>query len=501
MGSICCLTKDTRSLMRNHTILIGMDSFAFISEEYKDGFYKTTFKHLSSVKDLLQDCTVNEFNNILSLATEAIKEIRRSAHTIQYSDTLSSEIKMHTDLFTSVRLKLEEDIKLLLQKNDNELATLKTSYEQKINTLESKRAKLEAELTVAEVSNSKMKEQFDSLKAESRSILDISIEKIVGQKQEQYEREIERIQQAHTHVCQALEKQARERVHQCDAQHKESIEKMRELYSEKEKELLRNYEKTFVSSSRGKQGEEEFESIVARCVSWPPMMNMSKTSHGTDRRCKIRNCNSLFEIKNYSDDVPSKEVIKFERDMEENQDCPLGVFISLNTNIVGKKSGNFISMHWSPKTQLLLYINSFYSHTPEDILTFIDICADLAWSIFKSANDMPEEIDTVIHLESRIAQAKMYVEKEIKRMTELLRTVNHNKTFLIDTINKQSTEYSYNIQQSRQALKGILEIFLGKSEEEGIPSSLEPPPEVIEPPQPPLKEKHERKKSNVKAKK
>ena len=487
--------------MRNHTILLGMDSYAFIAEEYQDGFYTTTFRHSSSVKETLRDCTVNDFNKILSLATEAIVELRRSAHTIQYSDTLSSEIKKHTDLFTSERLKLQEDMKLLLQKNDNEISTLQASYDQKIKALESKKSKLEAELSVAELSVSKMKEQFDSLKADSQSMLDISIKKIVGQKEEQYEREIQRIQQSHKHACESLEKQAKERVNQCDTQHKESIEKMRELYTEKEKELLRNYEKTFVSSSRGKQGEEEFETIVSRCVSWPPMMNMSKTSHGTDRHCKIRNCNTLFEIKNYSDDVPSKEVVKFERDMEENQDCPLGVFISLNTNIVGKKSGNFITMHWSPKTQLLLYINSFYSHTPEDIITFIDICADLAWSIFKSANDTPEEVDTVIHLESRIAQAKMYVEKEIKRMTDLLRTVNHNKTFLIDTINKQSTEYAYNIQQSRQALKGILEIFLGKSEEENPPPSPETPPEITEPSQPIVKEKTARKKTNAKANK
>jgi hypothetical protein len=478
-----------------------MDSFAFIAEEYQDGFYTTTFRHSSSVKEALRDCTVNDFNKILSLATEAIVELRRSAHTIQYSDTLSSEIKKHTDLFSSERLKLQEDMKLLLQKNDNEISTLQASYDQKIKALEFKKSKLEAELSVAELSVSKMKEQFDSLKADSQSMLDISIKKIVGQKEEQYEREIQRIQQSHKHACDALEKQAKERVNQCDTQHKESIEKMRELYTEKEKELLRNYEKTFVSSSRGKQGEEEFETIVSRCVSWPPMMNMSKTSHGTDRHCKIRNCNTLFEIKNYSDDVPSKEVVKFERDMEENQDCPLGVFISLNTNIVGKKSGNFITMQWSPKTQLLLYINSFYSHTPEDIITFIDICADLAWSIFKSANDTPEEVDTVIHLESRIAQAKMYVEKEIKRMTDLLRTVNHNKTFLIDTINKQSTEYAYNIQQSRQALKGILEIFLGKSEEENPPPSPETPPEITEPSQPIVKEKTARKKTNTKANK
>jgi uncharacterized coiled-coil protein SlyX len=85
-------------------------------------------------------------------------------------------------------------------------------------------------------------------------------------------------------------------------------------------------------------------------------------------------------------------------------------------------------------------------------------------------------------------------------MTDLLRSVNHNKTFLIDTINKQSTEYAYNIQQSRQALKGIIEIFLGKSEEENPPPSPETPPQVEEASQPPVKEKPVRKKSTGKTK-
>jgi hypothetical protein len=272
------------------------------------------------------------------------------------------------------------------------------------------------------------------------------------------------MQQAHKLTCEGLEKQARERVQQCDQQHKESIEKMRELYLEQERKIRKELEKSFVSSERGKQGEQEFEDLVRQYVSWPPMINMSKTSHATDRRCKIRSCNSLFEIKNYTDDVPSKEVVKFERDMGENQDCPLGVFISMNTNIVGKKSGKFITTAWTPKSQLLIFINSFYTHSPEDVLTFIDICADLAWTVFKAANDTPDESDSVVNLEGRISQVKIFVDKEIKRMADLLRTVTHNKNFMIDAITKHSAEYTYNIQQSKQALQGMLEILLGKAD-------------------------------------
>ena len=310
-----------------------------------------------------------------------------------------------------------------------------------------------------------MKEGFDFLKGESDSKTKFAIEQIVKQKEVQYERELDRLQSMHKTMLESLELQARERVAQCDSQHKESLEKMRQMYTEQEVKLRRELEKSFVSSEKGKQGEKEFEELTEQyCPKWPKLVNMSKTAHGTDRGCKIRNCETLFEIKNYSSDVPTSEVVKFERDLEEHQDCPLGVFISMKTNIVGKKSGNFITTSWTSKNQLLVYINSFYTHSPEDVLTFIDICADIAWMIFKSARDKPEESETV-KLQGKISQVKVFVEKELKRMTAFLTTLGHDKKMLIGTIEKQNANYIYEVQQSKQALQGILEIFLGTQDD------------------------------------
>jgi len=326
-------------------------------------------------------------------------------------------------------------------------------------------------LEIGGFSLQKMREQFDELKKTSNSILQSSIQEIVKQKEDQYQKEIERLQQLHKFMTESLEKQARERVIQCDSQHKESLEKVKELYKEKEEKLRKEFEKTLVSSERGKQGEKEFEDIVNEYVAWPPLLNMSKAAHGTDRGCRIRNCNTLFEIKNYTNDVPSKEVEKFERDMAENSDVPLGVFISLNTNIVSKKSRNFLVMNWTPKNQLLLYINSFYTHSPGDVLTFIDMCADIAWMVFDTARKSPQESNGSLQLQTRIEQIKIFVEKEIKRSTEFLTTLVHDKKFLIEQITKQNTVYTYNIQQSKQALQGMIEIILGKYEED----ETEPP--------------------------
>lgn len=432
---------------------------AFLSEVQDENYFISSYKHPHSLAETMKEFTPEQFEAIITLAASALKELNSSATTLQYKDMLSKDIAKHTQ-------KFQEEQQQLLARQEKETKSLQTTHDRKLAELTSDLKTLRSELEISEFSLQRMREQFDELKKTSNSVFQTSIQEIVKQKEDQYQKEIERLQQLHKSMTQSLENQARERVAQCDSQHKESLEKLKELYKEKEAKLRKEFEKTLVSSERGKQGEKEFEDLVKEFVPWPPLVNMSKTAHGTDRGCRIRNCNTLFEIKNYTNDVPSKEVEKFERDMAENSDVPLGVFISLNTNIVSKKSGNFIVMNWTPKSQLLLYINAFYTHSPEDILTFIDMCADIAWMVFDTARKSPQESEGTLQLQTRIEQIKIFIEKELKRTTEFLTTLAHDKKFMIEQINKQNTTYTYNIQQSKQALQGMLEILLGKEVEE-----------------------------------
>lgn len=434
---------------------------AFISEIHQDGFYLSTYKHPNSLFETMKEFSPQEFEIILYLSASALKDLHSSSTTLQYKDMLSKELGKTTD-------KFQDEISQLLQKQERETQNLQTTQKRKLAELDSELKTLRSELELSEFSLQKVKDQFEDLKKMSNSVLQSSIQEIVKQKEDQYQKEIERLQTLYTKMVDRLEAQAKERVSQCDTQHKESLEKLQEFYKEREDRIRRDYEKSLVSSERGKQGEQEFEDLVKEYVLWPPLINMSKTSHGTDRGCRIRKCNTLFEIKNYTNDVPSKEVEKFERDMAENSDTPLGVFISLRTNITSKKSGNFIVMNWTPKSQLLLYINSFYTHSPEDLLTFIDMCADIAWMVFDAARQSPEESDGSLQLQSQIEQVKVFIEKELKRTTEFLTSLAHDKKFLLEQITKQNSSYTYSVQQSKQALQGMLDILLGKSSQEDI---------------------------------
>jgi len=442
---------------------------AFISESHINKYYNTTIRHTASIKGFCMQLTPEEFQTSITLALSALAQMKQSTYHLAYTDALSQEIDKYSKKFKTEIQDLELRIIQLTDKNISDKDYLSAKCSQRIAEIEEETKKVKESLSISEFSNSKLREQFEHLKNTSETLVKSSIDEILRQKDIQHEKELDRLQET-------IEKSARERVSQCDSQHRNSMEQLKLLYAEKELRLNKELEKTLISSEKGKTGELEFDEIVKQYTHWPILKNMSKTSHGTDRACRIRQCDTLFEIKKYSSDVPSKEVEKFERDMEEHSDHPLGVFISLHTNIVGKKNGQFLQVVWTAKSQLLIYINSFYSHSPGDILNIIDSFADIAWNIYKNAKEQPEENHTFNNLQSRTEQAKIYVEREIKRMTELLTELQRDNKFLKETLDKHHTSYKYNITQSRTALNGIIEILLGKSEEILETPETKPPP-------------------------
>lgn len=470
---------------------------AFVSEHYDGTYWISCFRHMAPIKELVQPLTKDQFLIAISLAATAIEQMNTSAQGIKYKELLTKEVQRLTSSFELERKEFETRISNMAQSESNTRDTLTSSFKRREQELEVEIRDLQASIQAADFANSKIREQFDQLKKTSESVMKSTLDTILKEKQQQHEAELKRLLESHKTTISTLEHQAKERVTQCDKQHKESLEQMKSMYAEQESKIRKELEKSFVSSEKGKQGEKEFEELATQYTSWPPLSNMSKTAHGTDRRCRIRNTETLFEIKNYSVDVPSREVEKFIRDMEEHQDCPLGVFISTKTNIVGKKSGTFIQTAWTPKNQLLLYINSFYSHSPQDILSFIDVCADLSWQIFKNAREDSEDPDTVLHLQGKLDQIRVFVSKELARMTELITTLSHDKKFLIESITKHHANYSYTIQQSKQALQGMMEILLGTVESTETPEAHHPE-EAPKPEEHPQKKKRERaKKQNT----
>ena len=432
---------------------------AFVSETFSDGIWSSTYTHPQSVQQIVKDISTEEFCIILSLAANALHNMNQSANTMQYKDAIEKEVESYTKGITAQNQQLQEKLeasrKAALTEKEAAVESVESKYTKEILSLKGQIDALRASLTIAEDGKQQIKDQFSEISAKSDEVYRASLSEILRQKDTQYASELAR-----------MDAMNKERFSQIEVQHREAMATLKQVYTEQESKLKSQLEKTLVSSEIGKHGELEFEELVENYTRWGPLTNTSKIPHSGDLSGKIKGCSTLFEIKRYTTDVPTKEVDKFLRDMDEHPEVPLGIFISQKSNIIGKKSGNFIQVAWTARSQLLVYVNSFNTHSPQDIFTFLDICAEIALSMFKISNDRPHESELSISLQMRVDQAKSIVECEVKRMAEFINTINLQKKSLVDTITKHHTENSLYMNQSKLSLKTMLDILVGKAEEE-----------------------------------
>lgn len=459
--------------------------YAFVSETFSDGKWTSTYTHPASLKEAVSGVTPQEFQLLVSLASNALQKMNSSAENIQYKEALDKEIKSYTQILTGEKAQLQEKLErekklaasekeIMVEKFSEEIKTLKLQNEALktsiTQSMESKHKQevdsLKASLAISEQSILQMKEQYSDISAKSESAYKACLAELTKEKELQRKQEIDRIESMNQKMIDTLQASARERVLQCDQQHREAILALKTSYAEQEERLRKELDKSSASSEIGKQGEMEFEDMVAKYTRWGQLTNTSKLSHGGDRSCKIKGCDTIFEVKKYSNDVPSKEVDKFLRDMEEHPETPLGIFASLNTHITGKKSGNFIQMTWTAHSQLLIFINCFNQHSPPDILGFIDICADIALSMFKLSHERPQDSEMCISLQTNINRAKDIISRELARIGDYMNVLSINKKSLMETITKHYDDNRIFMKQVSESLKETLCILLRKGEEE-----------------------------------
>jgi hypothetical protein len=394
------------------------------------------------MQSVVKDLTQKEFQIALDLAVNALQKMNTSAENISYKEALDKEVKLHTQILSQQKEDLEARLELARKNAASEKNIIAEKYLEEIKQLKSSLAS--SEQAVKDISG-KSEMMFKNL-----------LDEVKQQMSASHSQEISRVEATYQ----------RFQVNS-DQQHKEAMAALKASYSELEDKLRKELGKATAAAASveiGKQGEMKFEDMVEKYTQWGPLKNTSKLNHHGDRMCKIRGCEAMFEVKDYSNDVPSKEVEKFRRDMEEHPDFHLGVFISMNTNI-SKKSGSYIQMEWTSRSQLLIYINRLQSHSLEDIFGFLDMCVDISLRMNKMANERPEDSETCILQQERINRCKDVAEREMKRILDYMNTMNINKNTLLQTITKHYDENRIFMKQVVASLNESLEILSGKSQE------------------------------------
>ena len=422
------------------------DMPALVSETYAQNEWQSTFRHSKSLQPLVGNLSIKEFELVIELACSALQSMHSSSKTIQYKEALATEVLKLDSKFNSERKQFEQRLQNMEKESHINATTQETRHSSELKILRT-------QLEEAQETATRCKREL------------IQVEKLGEESHKKRMTEILQEKEAQTTRMLALLKESEDkRISSLTQSFREQVDAVKALYHEKEAKFL---EKSRVSTEKGKQGEKEFDDLAAEYMpSWGELKNTSKIPHNADWSSIIRKCYTLFEIKNYGDDVPKAEVEKFVRDMEQHSDAALGVFISLQTPIRGKKSGNFITVEWTAKSQMLIYINSFYSHSVKDVFDFIDSYVDVAYRTYTLSQSSDDTSADTVRLQGQIERIKGFVQVESKRMSELLISIYNDKKMLVDTVNKQYEVTKRGLGDTKDSLKKIIDIIIGKEDEE-----------------------------------
>ena len=394
-----------------------------LSTEKKEDGYISTWKHTNPLPELLKTCSLEEFEIIVSLSSEALSTLRQSTSSLQFQEILTKKILEITNAKNSELSTIQKDYEQKL----NYLNTIQTSkHSSETFSLQSKIQELQLNLEQSIKSYQLLNQNFMSLQSTSNEYFEKNLNTVLSN-------------QKNTHESQSkmLEKVYKEQIQQLQA----SLE-----------EYTKNTIQQSTPSIKGKIGELTFDNLVEQFTTWD-IEDTSSTPQSCDRFGSIRGCKTLFEIKNYSHNVPKKEIDKFKRDLEVHKDCPLGIFLSLNTNIVG--ASEFFYTEFNSSNQLLIYIQNFHSHEPSTLFTILNTYVDIALLLHTKCS----QTETTSNIQSKIDSIKPILQNELNSLALVLNELTNNKKFLLDTITKHHNSMKFHIDKLKFTFETLFKTF------------------------------------------
>ena len=265
--------------------------------------------------------------------------------------------------------------------------------------------------------------------------------------------EILRLESSYKSLIEVIEKNSQMENLGLKKKIEESENKIQELYDE-----LKCSQASVV---KGSVGQSDFQELVKRYTDWTNVEDTSKTARAGDLRGFIGKTEVLFEVKNYTTDVPGKEVTKFIRDMEVHSNIPYGVFISMNSNIANKKGT--ITFQWTTHGQLCIFFSNFLKNDVEMGLKYIGECASIGQR-FYSLNKNEDE-NKVEMYKDKIMQIKLIITKQLSDVSEMMASMLQHKKLQLDNITKHYTEYKLCLDKMKLSCNEIIDIIIGDSNE------------------------------------
>ena len=196
------------------------------------------------------------------------------------------------------------------------------------------------------------------------------------------------------------------------------------------------------AATKGIQGEAEFAAMCRELPAQYKLANNAKSAKSGDFALEWTSPDThrvysyLIEVKNYKTTVPSKEIEKFWRDIECKSSTSGGIFISLHSKIVGRKSTfqyeeKFINGAPVP----IAYICSNEPTVISEIIKFLSELTELkktrgitltsSSKVMRGIRELENALDMFSVTQNNLHDIKATMEKQFTRMFTDLVSIQH----------------------------------------------------------------------------
>ena len=337
-------------------------------------------------------------NNKMMEEDEELKEFffPLNDHRLKKFVTLSQEQQLNSIFVGSLITEIGEDKYIRLKSGENQLEKdkLKIMYQQENNELREKVRRLE-----------KSKRERES---EYRNELREEKTRIRDDLQNDFLKKTESINNDLIQLRKKVELLGDKRLvmqkehHQLLSNQKDEMERklteQRENYEKKIDNLREKIENmsnmTNVSSKKGQEGENWVFNELVRQFKSSQVEDCHTKGHKGDFTVSQGEMKGMFESKNYTRNVPKREIKKFRNDVENNADLRYGVMLSLKSGIVNH---NDLSLEFCGGKPLV------YLHMVKDEPFKIKIAYDICQLILKNIDcfDITKE-ETQLKLKEKV---------------------------------------------------------------------------------------------------
>lgn len=373
---------------------------------------------------------VDEMENFLRCLLPLFYEIKTKIYSFNdenFKKYIRNYENQHNELIKQKEkeiIVLQERNNQLVKQKDNEIQELENEKHKKVKQLQEKIIDLENEF---HEEREKIKNQVENM---YKNETNLRIDLLKSEK----DKEIELLKQKIEHIT-SLDKYLENNFNQSIDLHN----KIKNHFEEKQ----------ISTKQRGVIGEQYILSELQKMVLFDTealIDNVSGKSEAGDIFLQLKELKCCIEVKNHNDIIRHKEIIKFERDIQDvRYNC--GIFISLNSEIVKNANINNFEIKVIDKKPCIYLVN--FHQNPDNLFLAIKTLLFFLQNNGMIENDTQyyiEKLNKTIEnfnklkencnlIEKSVKNSKIIIQKEVEEIFNLLK-LEENKEIQCDLCTK-----------------------------------------------------------------